>query len=97
MGKETKRCREMRRVLEEYSASEIPRRQFCEERGIAPTTFDHWRRQLRSKPGMVRVEVSEPVKESVEESQFILMLRNGRDNCKLHTERQVGFSTGTSL
>jgi hypothetical protein len=40
MGKETKRSAEMRRVLEEYAASGLNRRQFCQERGMALTTFD---------------------------------------------------------
>lgn len=45
MGKETERSAEMRRVLEEYAASGLTRREFCERRGIALTTFDYWRRE----------------------------------------------------
>ena len=35
----------MRRVLEEYTASGLARREFCQQRGIALTTFDYWRRE----------------------------------------------------
>ena len=51
MEKETERSAEMRRVLEEYAASGLSRREFCEQRGIALTTFDYWRRELAVKPG----------------------------------------------
>ena len=40
----------MRRVLEEYESSGQTRREFCEGRGIAFTTFDYWRR-IAVKPG----------------------------------------------
>lgn len=50
MGKETERSREMRRVLEEYAASGLSRREFCEQRGLALTTFDYWRREHIVKP-----------------------------------------------
>lgn len=78
MVKETARSAEMRQMLVEYSTSGIPRRQFCEKRGIALTTFDHWRRELRLKPPIVKVEVVEPVEEAVERSHFVLTLCNGR-------------------
>jgi len=45
MGKETKRSAEMRRMLEEYAASGLGRREFCQQRSIALTTFDYWRRE----------------------------------------------------
>src|SRR5271156_1953129 len=58
MGEETGRSAEMRRMLEEYGTSGLTRRQYCEQRGIALTTFDYWHRELRGKPRMVKVEVA---------------------------------------
>ena len=81
MGKETERSAEMRRVLEEYAASGLKRREFCEQRGIALTTFDYWRRQHADKPGKperrprlvaVKVAQAEPA------AHFALSLKNGR-------------------
>ncbi len=48
MGKETRRAAEMRLVIEEYAASGLGRKQFCEQRGITLTTFDYWRRELQA-------------------------------------------------
>lgn len=74
MGKETQRSTEMQGVLEEYAASGLRRKQFCEQRGMSLTTFDYWRRELRVKPRMVKVKIaaSEPL------GQFVLSLANGR-------------------
>jgi hypothetical protein len=81
MGKETKRSGEMRRMLEEYRASGLSRRAFCEERRMPLTTFDYWRREHEIKarkqaraPRMVRVKVA--ANESA--GQFTLSLANGR-------------------
>ena len=81
MGKETERSAEMRRVLEEYAAGGLSRREFCQQRGIALTTFDYWRRQHAAKPRKperrprlvaVKVAGAEPA------ADFRLSLRNGR-------------------
>jgi hypothetical protein len=74
MGKLTQRAAEMRRVLEEYEKSGLPRREFCERRGMAVTTLDYWRREHGARPRMVKVEVAanEPV------THFTLALANGR-------------------
>lgn len=81
MGKETERSAEMRRVLEEYAASGLSRREFCEQRGITLTTFDYWRREHAVKPQKqerrprlvaVKVANAEP------SPHFALSLRNGR-------------------
>lgn len=81
MGKETERSVEMRRVLEEYTASGLRRREFCQQRGITLTTFDYWRREHTVKPRnqerrprMVAVKVAhaEPA------PHFTLSLTNGR-------------------
>ena len=81
MGKATERSAEMRRVLEEWESSGLRRREFCEQRGIALTTFDYWRREHAVKrrkrarlPRMVAVKVSnaEPA------PHFTLSLANGR-------------------
>ena len=65
MGKETERSLEMRRVLEEYAASGLRRRESCEQRGIRLTTFDYWRREhaverrkQAGRPCMVAVKVA---------------------------------------
>jgi hypothetical protein len=50
MGKETERSAEMRRVVEEYAASGLRRREFCQQRDIALTTLDYWRREHAVKP-----------------------------------------------
>jgi hypothetical protein len=81
MGKETKRSVEMRRVLEEYAGSGLSRREFCEQRGIALTTFDYWRREQAGKP---RRQARRPrmvaVKVAHEEPSptFALSVANGR-------------------
>ena len=75
MGKPTDRRSEMRRVVEEFRASGLTRREFCSQRGIALTTFDYWRRQLRSKPRLVKVEVAQP---EAALHCFTLRLANGR-------------------
>jgi hypothetical protein len=75
MGKETQRSAEMQCVLEEYAASGLRRKQFCEQRGMSLTTFDYWRRELRVKPRMMKVKIStasEPL------GHFVLSLTNGR-------------------
>jgi hypothetical protein len=78
---ETERSQQMRRMLEEYKASGLSRREFCQQRGIALTTFDYWRREHAVKQGkqerrprMVAVKVSnaEPA------PHFALGLTNGR-------------------
>lgn len=65
----------MRRVVEEFRTSGSTRREFCSQRGIALTTFDYWRRQLRGQPRLMRVEVMRP--EAAAQS-FTLRLANGR-------------------
>ena len=81
MGKETERSAEMRRVVEEYAASGLRRREFCQQRGIALTTLDYWRREHAVKPRkqerrprMVAVKVAdaEPA------PHFTVSLANGR-------------------
>jgi hypothetical protein len=81
MGKETERSLEMRRVLEEYAASGLRRREFCEQRGIELTTFDYWRREHAVEPRKqargprivaVKVANAEPA------ADFRLSLTNGR-------------------
>jgi hypothetical protein len=81
MGKETERSAEMRRVVEEYAASGLKRREFCQQRGIALTTFDYWRRELaveprkqEQRPRMVAVQVAN----AELAPHFTLSLANGR-------------------
>lgn len=81
MRKETERSAEMRRMLEEYVAGGLSRREFCRQRGITLTTFDYWRRVHAGQPAkqarrsrMVAVQVAhaEPT------ADFRLSLGNGR-------------------
>jgi hypothetical protein len=75
MGKPTDRRSEMRRVVEEFLSSGLTRREFCNQRGIALTTFDYWRGQFRSKPRLVKVEVA---RGEAAGKSFTLRLANGR-------------------
>ena len=68
-------------MLEEYVASGLRRREFCQQRGIALTTFDYWRRKhavqpriAPRRPRMVAVKMAsaEPP------SNLVLSLANGR-------------------
>jgi transposase-like protein len=81
MGKETERSAEMRRVLEEYATSGLRRREFCQQHGIALTTFDYWRRVLAvrprkpaRRPRLVAVRVAH----AEASADFGLCLANGR-------------------
>ena len=81
MKRATKRSAEMLRVLEEYAASGLKRREFCQARGLAVTTFDYWRREHRIKaekeerrPRLVKVEMAA----GGSSGQFTLSLANGR-------------------
>jgi len=78
---ETARAQQMRQMLEEYGASGLTRREFCEQRRLPLTTFDYWRREHAGKarrrvqrPRLVRVEVAG----SESAGQFTLGLANGR-------------------
>jgi hypothetical protein len=75
MRQETARAAEMRKMVGEFSKSNLRRREFCAKRGMALTTFDYWRRQLRAKPRLVEVEVGRV--EAAGQS-FTLRLGNGR-------------------
>ena len=76
------RSAEMRRVLEEYAAGGLTRREFCRQRSIALTTFDYWRREhaMKARKQERRLRL---VKVEVEASEtagqgFTLNLANGR-------------------
>ena len=77
----TERSQQMGRMLEEYKASGLSRQEFCQQRSLALTTFDYWRREHSAKPGkparpprLVKVEVAA----SESAGQFTLSLANGR-------------------
>lgn len=78
MGKETERSGEMRRVLEEYAAGGLRRREFCQQRGIALTTFDYWRRVHAVKPSKQVRLVAVKVAHTEPAADFRLSLANGR-------------------
>jgi hypothetical protein len=75
MGKPAARASEMRRVVEEFRASGLTRREFCRQRAIPISTLDYWRQRLLRKPRLVKVEVA-----GVEAApgNFTLRLANGR-------------------
>ena len=75
MGKPSDRRSEMRRIVEEFRASGLTRGEFCSQRGLALTTFDYWRRQLRFRPRLVKVEVAQPEEAA---QSLTLRLANGR-------------------
>ena len=79
---ETERSQQMRGMLEEYRASGLSRQEFCQQRGIALTTFDYWRREHGVKAGkktrsprLVKVELA--ASETAGQG-FTLNLANGR-------------------
>ena len=91
MDKLTQRAEEMRRVVDEYAAGGVSRREFCEQRGIRLTTFDYWRRELQNKTSQnqtPRSKTGKPARRvgmvKVEVAggeagpQFTLSLANGR-------------------
>ena len=68
-------------MREEYAASGLGRREFCQQRSIALTTFDYWRREHGVKAGkparrprLVKVEAAA----SEAAGRFILSLADGR-------------------
>ncbi len=75
MKQETARAGELRILLGEFSQSKLTRRVFCARRGLALTTFDYWRRQVRAEPRLVKVEV---VRAEAVPQGFTLRLANGR-------------------
>jgi hypothetical protein len=74
MGKPA-RASEMRRVLDEFRASGLTRREFCRQRAIPISTLDYWRQRL-PKPRLVKVEVAAGAEAAPQ--SFTLRLANGR-------------------
>jgi len=74
MGKRKRLAEDIRRIVDEFEASGLTRREFCWRHHIPVTTLDYWRRARRRRPRLVRVEVagSEPA------PGFTLSLANGR-------------------
>ena len=71
----------MLRGLEEYAAGGLKRRELCQARGLAVTTFDYWRREHRIKAEKVerRLRLVKVVVAADETSgQLILSLAHGR-------------------
>ena len=75
MSKPAARASKMRRVVEEFGASGLTRREFCRQRAIPISTLDYWRQRLLRKPRLVKVEVAGA--EAAARS-FTLRLANGR-------------------
>src|SRR5215469_18962119 len=75
MVKPSKRASEMQRVVEEFGASGLTRREFSRQRGIAVKRLDYWRRRMGRKPHLLKVEVARA--EAAAQS-FTLRLANGR-------------------
>jgi hypothetical protein len=75
MGKPAARGSEMRRVVEEFRASGLTRREFCRQRAMPVTTLDYWRQRIQRKPRLVKVELAEA---DAAAGNFTLRLANGR-------------------
>lgn len=75
MGKPSKRASERQRIVEEFRASGLTRREFSRRNGIAVTTLDYWRQRIGRKPRLLKVEVAST--EAAAQS-FTLRLANGR-------------------
>ena len=65
---------QIHRLIDEYGASGLTRREFCERHHVPVTTLDYWRRSQPRKPRLVEVEVAA----TEISSGFILILANGR-------------------
>jgi hypothetical protein len=65
--------KEIRGLVEGFAKSGMTRREFSGKYGIPVTTLDYWRRQVRAKPRLVKVELARP-----EAAGFTLRLANGR-------------------
>ncbi|MCA9413976.1 MAG: hypothetical protein KC944_22370 [Candidatus Omnitrophica bacterium] len=71
-----------RGVFEEWSASGLSQRGFCEERGISFSTFCYWRRRLRgeseveSQSPFIPVEIKDPLQPR-HPSQYEVYLEGG--------------------
>lgn len=84
MEQATKRSVEMLGMLEEYRSSGLRRREFCQSRGIALTTFAYWQKRVRSKtetpvearPRLLQVKVA--AVGSAVTGSFTVSLVNGR-------------------
>jgi predicted transcriptional regulator len=75
MDKPSKRASQMQRIVEEYGASGLSRREFAHQRGIPVTTLDYWRQRSGRKPRLLKVEVARA--EAAAQS-FTRRLANGR-------------------
>ena len=75
MDKPSKRASQMQRIVEEFGASGLTRREFAQQRGIAVTTLDYWRQRIESKPRLLKVEVG---RAETPAQSFTLRLANGR-------------------
>jgi hypothetical protein len=62
------------RLIDEYGASGLTRREFCERHHVPVTTLDYWRRSQQRKPRLIEVKVA-----ATEIPQgFTIILANGR-------------------
>jgi hypothetical protein len=75
MAKSSKRTSEMQRIVDEFRASGLTRREFAQQRGIAVTTLDYWRQRIGRKPRLLKVEVA---RAEAAARSFTLHLANGR-------------------
>ena len=82
----TRTPEEIKRLLIGYEQSGLSRRQYCEQQGIAVTTFDYYRhRQLKRQASpplsspLVRVQVGNTIAtENPEPRSFTVVLANSR-------------------
>jgi transposase-like protein len=57
-GRKRRGLEEWKVIVERYDRSELGRQAFCRREGLSATTFDKWRRRVRSegsKPGFIEL------------------------------------------
>ncbi|MBE7540726.1 MAG: transposase [Opitutaceae bacterium] len=68
-------------VVAEYERSGLSRRRFCERTGVAVSTLDYWRRQVRdgdrARIVPVKIQATEPALREGRWARFQLSLPNG--------------------
>jgi hypothetical protein len=69
-------------MLADFTRSGLTRGEFCARYGLPLSTFDYWRRELRGKRRLVKVEIARP-----QPASFTLHLVNGRS-----IESSFGFA-----
>jgi transposase len=65
----TPRAREMYSLIEQYRTSDLKQRAFCEETGIAYSTFQYWLKRYRTDKGTKTAPAQSPGRQQDFEAQ----------------------------